>query len=315
LFTLRKYSKRRRAWALSGALAAALALSSCATGSAAYNDSLKDLDEFAPLAPGGTLYITIDVPAARPILDAVDLSMMRNMNKKRVAQILDRTRSAVAAYYPENAPRRFQAAARGAYPKARANTAFFFDGAWKKQTSEIGDSYWHSARDKMSVSLSNDRAFVSDGDPFTPRPGALSPADFGDFRRGVVLAGWIENAAEPINRFLASLGLPIEIPAGRTLFAVHEAGGFYQGTIRMETPSESHARALAAIVGMARLFMPAPAPLEGRDLTPTDLAATLFANPPAQDGVYLTMRTGDLSAAGAALLFSQFSVYSTQNKP
>ena len=309
-----KKHNRNTFFPLAGALAA-LALFSCATGSANYNNALKTLDEFSPLAAGGTLYLYINVPAARPLLDVVDIPMTRNMNKKRTAQILDRTTSTVAAYYPAGSPRRFQAAAHGAYPSGRANFAFFFDGAWKKRKSEIGDSYWYSAKDALSVSLGADRAFVSDGDPFTRQPGAVSPADFKNFRRGAAFAGWIENASEPINRFLASLGLPLEIPAGQTLFAVHEAGRFYQGTIRIETPSESHAKALAAIVGMARLFMPPAAPAESGELTPADLAATLFANPPEQSGVYLTMRTGDLSAPGMALLFSRFSVYSTQNQP
>ncbi|MDR2518899.1 MAG: hypothetical protein LBD13_05735 [Spirochaetaceae bacterium] len=301
--------------ALAGAFAA-LALISCATGPAGYTKSLAGAGEFAALAAGGAVYLTVNVPASRPILDALDIPLTRNMNKKRAAQILDRTRSAAAAYYPAGSPRRFQAAAQGSYPKGRADIAFFFDGAWKKRKSAAGGSYWHSAKDALSVSLSGDRAFFSDGDPFTPQPGVMSPAGFEDFKGGAAFAGWIENPPELFNRFLGSLGLPFKITATEAFFAVHQAGGLYQGTIRIKTPAESDAKGIAAMMRIAGTFMALSGAAENGERTPAALlAGVFFANPPEQDGVYLTIRTASLEPSGMALLLSQLSVYSTQNQP
>lgn len=302
MYTLRKFSLIL--------LVSAAVFGSCATGSKAYNTGLDQLDEFAPLAPGASAYLYIDVSGARPLLETVPLPGVQDVNKKDMAQILDRTNSAVAAYYPETAPRRFLAAAKGKYPSARANMSFSFSSRWKKRKSAIGDSYWYSARDKLAVSLSGNRAFVSDGDPFVPSPGTVSPEGFPEFRRGAVLAGWVDDAAPRINQFLETLGLPIEIPAGQTLFTLYRKEDLYEGKLRLETPSPAQAKGLAAIIGFARLFLPRTDALDLEEPDQMSLAGILFANPAEADGKYLTLHTGAMSEKGIALLFALFSVYS-----
>jgi hypothetical protein len=291
-------------------IGSALIFTACATGSKSYNAALDELDEFAPLDAGGIVYLYIDAVKARPILDAVELPGMGSMDKKQRDQVFDRTSSAVAAYYPETGDRRFLVAAQGAYPSARANMSFGFSSAWKKRRSQTGDAYWYSVQNKLSVSLSPSRAFISDGDPFVQPSGTQSPEGLAPFRQEAVLAGWVDNGAAPINRFLAGLNIPIEIPAGRVLFGVYQREQGYEARIRIETPSASQARGVAAIISMARLFMPPPASADDSLTDPLALAGVLFANPPKQEGVYLDVHTGPLNKKGISLLFNMFSVYS-----
>ncbi|MDR2486234.1 MAG: hypothetical protein LBD55_12700 [Treponema sp.] len=287
-----------------------LAFTSCATGSKGYNAALDTQDAFAALAPGGAVYLYMDVPKARPILNSISLPGTGGMDSKQVARVFDRTVSAVAAYYPKTAPRRFLAAARGSYPNFQAAMSFAFSPSWKKQRSQIGDSYWYSAKERLSVSLSPNRAFVSDGDPFVPVPGAAAPEGFASFQQEAVMAGWLDDAAAPINQFLASMELPIEIPGGQVLFGVYQSSDRYEARIRLETSSASQARGLAAIIGMARLFIPPPYPGKADSLDPIRLAGLLFANPPDQEGIYLNLHTGVLSEKEISLLFNMFSIYS-----
>ena len=278
---------------------------SCATGSRRHEASLDNEDIFAPLAQGASLYLYIDVPKARTILDSITLPGMEDMDRRELNQMFDRTSSAVAAFYPEGSERRFLAAAQGSYPSRRANMAFTFNRDWKRQRSQTGSTYWRSDRNNLSLSLSAKRAFVSDGDPFISPPELRSPEDFDSFREQAVLAGWAPDAAHPVNRYLSSLDLPIQIPAGKMFFAVYPSNNQYEAKFKLETPSATHARALAAIISMARIFMSAM-PANDQNI----LLRALFANPPLQDGSYLNMQSGVLSADEIALLFNTLSVYS-----
>jgi hypothetical protein len=299
-----------------------LTLASCASGPRKQDPYESGQDDFAPLAPGGTLYFAVDVPRARPILDLISLG---NISGKDASAVLDRTGSAVAAVYGEGEPRRFLAALRGSYPRFRSGFSFAFNSAWKKARSASGDRYWRSASYGLSIFLEADRALVSDGDPISPPPGPVLPEGFAELRRGALLAGWLEDAGGPINQFFAQLEIPIQIPAERALFGVYalppgalsalspEKPGegeepVYEAALRIETPSVNQAKAMVSVISLARLFMSGGAfPGAGG---PMALAAALFANPPAQEGPVLIIRTGAMDAQEIALLFNMFSVYS-----
>ncbi|GHV92743.1 hypothetical protein AGMMS50268_32460 [Spirochaetia bacterium] len=203
--------------------------------------------EYFPLAPGALVYVYADVDAARPLLDHFSLG---GVSGSQAADILDRTRYAVAAVYPEapakpegdqNLPaqnvQNVQAAAWGNYPSARAQFAFTFSKDWKKRRSATGKSYWYSDRNGLSVALNAGQAFVSLAapglvpgdaaanlknplDPFAPSPGTPSPEGFAEFRRGAALALWVENPAVPLNRFLSDMKLPLQIPAEQLLISL-----------------------------------------------------------------------------------------------
>jgi hypothetical protein len=178
-------------------------------------------------------------------------------------------------------------------------------------------------------------------DPFAPSPGTPGPEGFAEFRRGAALSLWVEEPAVPLNQFLDGLGLPLQIPAEQLLISLHPAprdeavqGAAspaapsadpgpvgYEGHVRIKTPTATQARALVTLLSMARLFAAnaAGTAAEARSADgsppagPMALIPVLFAYPSVQDGAFLNIRTAPLDAGEIALLFSLFSLYSTQN--
>jgi hypothetical protein len=283
-----------------------LLLVSCATSPKTQSEE----GEFAALAPGAAAYFSINVPQARPLLDIISLG---GFSGKEAADFLDKTDFAVAAAYPPETGRSFLAAARGRYPSGRIGLSFAFSSAWKKHSSDTGGSYWRSERNGLSVFLNSRRALVSDGDPLVSPPGMEAPPGFTAFRRDALLAGWTDAGGASINQFLAMLEIPMQIPADRIFFGIYdmpegERGEDYEAFLRIETPSVSHARALAAIFSLTRIFMSGLTPEDGED--PLVLAAALFTYVPTQEDAALLLRTGSLKPQGIALLFNMLSLYS-----
>jgi hypothetical protein len=265
---------------------------------------------FASLARGALVYLYVDIQGARSILDHFPFEVMRSA---QVAQVLDRTESAVAAFYPGGAPRRFLAVAQGRYPSSPAKWSFALSPAWKKRRSETGAAYWYSAKRSISVSLAPDQARVSDGDPFVLPPGVEVPEGFEEFQQGAVMAGWMEDAQELLNTIVASLGIPLQLPATQILFSLYGSGNEYETNIKIETPSVSHARAFMILLSQVQRAMVNGNPNSPEDAAigdPLSLITALLANPPVQDGPYLKLHTGSLDAKGIALLFNRFSLYS-----
>ncbi|MDR1412055.1 MAG: hypothetical protein LBI91_07605, partial [Spirochaetaceae bacterium] len=249
--------------------------------------------EFAALDGGGMAYFTVDIPAARPILD---LAQFEGIQGGQAAEILDMTDTAAGAVYAaangEDAPaglprqgeaapaeRRYLIAARGRYPAGRIGFAFTFSPEWKKFKSPAGKRYWYSAREDLALVLDARSALVSNTDPY-PRSVAVEiPGAFREFRENAALAGWLHSPSVPLNRFIARFNIPIQIPADLLVFAVYPARGLtetgeekrlYTARVRLETQSPSQARALASMFSLARLFA------AGADLPPA--IAALLAN-------------------------------------
>ncbi|MDR2052322.1 MAG: hypothetical protein LBP80_02830 [Treponema sp.] len=282
--------------------------------------------EFAVLDGGGLAYFAVDIPGARPILD---LAQFEGIRGAQAAEILDLTYTAVGAVYAgedgEDAPagparkeadapaaRRYLIAAQGKYPAGRAGFAFTFSREWKKLKSPAGKPYWYSRREDLAVVLEARSALVSNADPH-PRSAAVEiPGSFPRFRDNAVLAGWLNSPSVPLNRFIAQLDIPIQIPADLLIFAVYPAEGesvqggeekrLYTAGVRLETQSPSQAKALASMFGMVRLF--------AADAGLPPAIAALLANVPAVDGAALILSTGVLEPEPIALLFNMFSVYS-----
>jgi hypothetical protein len=267
----------------------ALTLAACATSNTAL---ISPSAGFVPLAPGAQLYLFADAARIQPILGLLPLE---GLNPDDAGELLDRTTTVAAAFYPPGAPRRFMLAANGDYPNVRAGLGFFFSPSWKKRNSDTGGSYWYSQQNKISVSLDSTRAFVSDGDPFAPSPGVPIPEDFDAFQKGSVLAFWMDEAGPLLNGSLQAI--PLQLPVAQVLLSLQESNAEYTAIIRLETPSVSQAKGLAAALSLARNFMPT-----------TGAMGFLFANPPVQEGVYLTLRTPPLDLQDLALLFKMFSL-------
>lgn len=306
------------------AIAVCVLLAACASSPKPETFYADRGDSFALMAPGADIYLTADVAAARPILDRLSLG-----GGGEISQFLDMTGSITAALYGSG-PRRFLAAARGKYPSARGGMFFSASKDWVKAKSESGIPYWHSDKSALSVYLNASRAYVSDGDPFVAAPGAESPAGLAELKPGAVLSGWMDRPGPPLNRIIAALGVPLQIPADRLVFGVYRAEteeeaaggsaggesaegdtGLYRAALRLETQSASQAAALTRIFTMAKrasAFIDFSAMESGADLA--SLAGIFFSNVPEQNGGALTLTTGIMNGRDIALLFNTLSVYS-----
>jgi hypothetical protein len=261
------------------------------------------------LEDGAIVYIFADAKAARPILE---LFPLQGMDEKQIKQILDRTNSVSAALYPRESGRRFQLAAWGNFPAGRAGMAFGMSKDWKKMRSSAGYSYWYSQANALSVVMNASQAYVSassNAAPIDPVSQALPiPDGFAELRDSAI-SFWLENPGPVLNQFLKDMGLPLQLPAQRmfvSLFPIPQTSGLfqYEALLKIETPTESQARAFVSLMAMARGF--SPPETDG----PGFPAAILFANVPVQNGRYLNIKTAPLSEKEITLLFNYFSVYS-----
>jgi hypothetical protein len=294
---------------------------SCATSPKAAFSAGEDLNELSLLPAGAKLYFWADTVKGRPLLEALSFN---GFSGKDAAQILDKTKSAAAAVFPEEQERRFFIAASGDYPRFQANFSFAFSKGWKKQKSASGSSYWYSKDDELALALGKDLALVSNTDPFAKFPAGKAPGGFAEFRRGLVMAGWINNPSGYINSFLSNTGIPLQIPAEDFFFGAArtaavadpklktEAKPSWDIIFKIRVQSAVHARSLLGLFSVARLYVlrgAQEAPLDG-SYTPQRVMALLFAKPPEQEAEYLSIRIDALSEAGTALLFDMFSLYS-----
>ena len=296
----------------SGVLAvlALLICGACATARRALPAAAEE--EFVALDAGGRAYFFCDVPLARPVLDLVSIG---GMSVNEGGRALDMTQSAAAAFYPAGDTRRFLIATQGSYPKGRINLYFTLSREWKRVVSPAGGKYWRSEAKGLSLSIDNTGALLAGGDPY-PRRGAVAvPREYAAIRRGAALAGWILDAAAPINGYLEAMQMPIQIPADRAFFALYPAGegsgasggpASYEAVVRLETPSASHVQALAAMISLLRAL---GAGMSVADERVSLLMDIFLAHPPEQDGSSLILRTGALEPERIALLFNTFPVY------
>ncbi|MCL2067004.1 MAG: hypothetical protein FWG99_06030 [Treponema sp.] len=275
-----------------------------------------DAASYIPLEGGALAYIFADVKNARPILELLPIAEMQN---KQTRQILDKTQTAVAAFYPPESGRRFQLAAQGNYPGFRAGLAFGMSKYWKKCRSDAGYSFWYSAAHKLSILLNSKQAFVTawvddtGGDPAAPAPGIEAPQGLAEFRNGAVLSCWLEKPGARINFALEEMGIPVQLPAQHifiSLFPAEEQK--YEAIIKIRTPNANQARSLVTIISLARSFITPAAPAEddqeSADVFPV-LISVLFSNPPALDGRDVNIKTSALTEKEISLLFNLFSIY------
>ena len=292
-------------------------------------EGIADVRELYMLPAGGKAYIWIDTAEARPLLDVLSIG---GLSGKDMARILDSTESAVAAVFPEGGERRFFLAATGSFPVFAANVSMTFNRNWKKQKSPNGSSYWYSKGDGVALALGSNLALVSNIDPNTAFTSEIPPPGFAEFRRGFALAGWLPNPSEIVDSVIASMGVPLQIPAEDLFFGASRLSPntaasddnptddnptdteLWEPVFKIRTASASQARSLLVLFSVARLFVQRG--LIGQSaggspsMSPQEAAALLFANTPEQEEDFLILRTASLDAARIALLFQMFSIYS-----
>jgi hypothetical protein len=292
-------------------------------------EGMADVRELYMLPAGGRAYVWIDTAEARPLLDVLSIG---GLSGKDMARILDSTESAVAAVFPEGGERRFFLAATGSFPVFAANVSMTFSRDWKKLKSPNGSSYWYSKGDGIALALGSNLALVSNIDPFAAFTSETPPPGFAEFRRDYALAGWLPNPSETVDSVIASMGVPLQIPAEDLFFGASRlspntaaADGnladvnptdteLWEPVFKIRTASASQARSLLVLFSVARLFVQRGLIAQGggssSSMSPQEAAALLFANTPEQEEDFLILRTASLDAERIALLFQMFSIYS-----
>ena len=285
-------------------------------------DAVQGETDSIPLEGGALAYVFVDVPAAKPILEVLSIA---ELNEKQAKQMLDRTTTAVAALYPAESGRRYQAAAWGAYPSFQAGIALGLSKYWKKQRSKTGGEYWHSSADRLSIALNSKQAFIAawendePGDPVA-KSGVKMPEGLGEFRRGAIISCWLEDPGPRINRIFDKAGIPLQLPAQRIFINLFPAariaderspaaGQQYEAVIRMSFSSAAQVRTFAFLLSLAGNFMGSATQAGTEEGSMAALAALLFANPPSVNGSDLDIKTGILTQTQIALLFTLFLVY------
>jgi hypothetical protein len=292
------------------------------------------LESGFPLDAGGRAYAYIDVEKARPALDKISFA---GLSQSDTAMILERTSYAVAGFYPPESGKTVQFSAWGRYPNSRAGFALGASKDWKRLKSENRQRFWYSAQTGASVALDANRAFAAVSfpvvpgakapNPFALPPGTPLPEGFTEFRRDAALAFWLEEPESYLNRFLSAMNLPLQIPAESFMASLHPLPAktgesadpeeqLYESRIRIKTPQASQARGLVTLFSMARFFLSQAAQnpeVQNSEASETvALLSLLFTNPPSLEGAFLNLRSAPMSGKDIALLFSLFSVYSSQ---
>jgi hypothetical protein len=279
--------------------------SSCQTAPET-TDFVFEETQFIPLDSGASVYVLADMRDARPV---IDLLPVRELKDKQVRQMIDKTNYITAALFPPKDERNFQLAARGNYPASRVSLAFSLNKQWKKQRSPEG-TFWHSAANGLSVKLNLKQAFVVSkaGSPVYPAAassGVKIPQELTEFMRNFeksALFCWLEDPAPFINQMLNNNGFPVRVPAEKLFISLLPAGeNKYEAAIRLQFENASQARGLAAILALAGNLIPASS------IDPMS-AALFFANPPAQNGSNIDIKTAPLSEQEISLLFQIFLI-------
>jgi len=292
--------RRKSSCRLCGSWLILLLFISCRTFPKTADAFLKTTSSL-PLENGASVYIIADVKKARSIIEILPIEELKDRQTKLM---LDKTNFFAAALFPQKSGKRFQIAAFGNYPSSQADFVLSLSKGWQTQRSKTGDSYWYSAANRLSMVINHRQAFIAaslrnePNDPLTLPPGVEIPEGFKDFSGNSPLSCWLENPGPVVTGILNNAGVPLRTPVQGlfiNLFPVGQAS--YQAVIRLKFENPSHARGMASILNLA----------SGR--APANLTAFFFANPPAQNGNNVDIKTALLGEKEIAMLFTLFGAF------
>jgi len=264
-----------------------------------------------PLDPGASIYLFADVQHVRPIIGLLNIDELDN---KDVKQMINKTNNAMIALFPAESGRRFQIAAWGNYPSSGAGMALSFNKDWKKhrldsKSSErtnftIGNNYWHSGRDRLSLALTSANAYVAawlNETPASPfASGVEMPEGFNLFGSEASLSCWVNNPGPIFQKIFSDIGAPIRVPVDQLFLKLDSVSNDnYEATVRLVFDTPAYARTVAAILGFARNFSSADPEMQ--------IVMLFLANPPVQNGNNVDIKTAPMSESEIMKIANAFS--------
>jgi hypothetical protein len=290
---------------------AVLLFVSCLTSSGGKVDDVPRLNKFAGLPAGAPVYVSADVGPSRELLEEFLTAYKYRLNGKTIKTFFDKTSEVAAAVYPrigamERRERAFLLACYGKnYPAVLSSFSFFFSPSWKQVKSVTGKKYWRSSKNRISLDMRRDKAYISDADPFFEGESAEPPESFTDFSAGSRMSVWIRDVSL-LNDALARIDIPVTVPAEAIFIAVFENEGYWQASFCIETPSAAHARGLVMMLSLVRGALAGGRIAGGPGV---EFARMLLSEPPALDGSALTLKSPVMTRAEIARLITLLSIY------
>jgi hypothetical protein len=274
---------------------------SCATAprAAGEDDAVEN-----KLPPGAVGYGFAAAPHLQALIRDLYPALL---NDKSAAQFVQQSDSAVFGVYQnaadgENPPSpSYFLVTKGRYPASSYNFALGLSPLWKSEKSATagGGKWWRY--DAIALSIGKTEAFLRVGSPpdAAPDPLAASTRELGAFFDGVkyeagkdgpapVFAFYVPSSETA--GFIRGLGIPLGITLENITLTVYPdppASPPYRSALSLKTKSPSEAKALTAILSLARATIGKRLPPDG-----TLAAGLLFASPPAFDGGSTVTITG-----------------------
>lgn len=256
----------------------ATALVSCAgTGPV---QRASDADAFSRLGAGALAYFKADTRALGPVTAA--FSRSGAVPSEMDATVLDRTDLVYGAFLSSGPPY-YRILVYGDFPRAWIELSLFFDAKWKKTGGP--DAYWRSTGGIGLVFERDGAVLASDGNPRGTGSAPLPPPAYGALEKDAAFILWF---SEPIG-MLDALGLGaggIRVPVESLVVALEANGALYTPITIVSASSEREARALAALLRLARSLSSGGA----------GPVSAFFAEEPRIDGNFIFLRGRPLSA-------------------
>jgi hypothetical protein len=245
------------------------------------------------LPPGAAMYGFAGIRRIEPFIESL---LPEQFNNKQTSAFIKKTDWAVFGIYrvaregKESAAQSVFLITSGNYPAFSYNFGFALSPGWNSVTAG-GRKWWRQG--DAALSIGKNRAYIRLGDIPAPdaasrdapveEPGALF-AGAGPAGPTAVFAAYIPSSEA--SGFIRSIGRPLDIaPENITLEVVADGAASYRSTLSLKTKSPSEAKALSAILSLARV-------MAGNRAVPglnAALARLIFENPPALNGSTLTV--------------------------
>jgi hypothetical protein len=259
---------------------------SCATTPRAAQDEMPE----SRLPFGATAYGFAGIPQIKTALKDIYPELLADKN---TAQFVDKTDYAVFGIYQDPkdgekpASQSYFLITRGSYPASSYNFGLALSPKWKSVT--INGKKWQQ-QGAIALSIGKTEAYIRVGRP----PEQTNPLSSSDKELGAFFDGVRREAGAPkafalyippseTAGLIRRLGIPFDITLQNitlSAFADPRAGTSYPSTLTLKTRSPSEAKALSAILSLARVTIGKRIPSGAENAFLTEL---LFAGPPALD--------------------------------